>query len=60
MAGNQMRRGQESKKCFSSRVIGVLTTVHTPFPPKSNTDFIFRTVPGMRGVFQATGQIKSA
>jgi hypothetical protein len=55
-----MRRGQESKKCFSSRVIGVLTTVHTPFPPKSNTDFIFRTVPGMRGVFQATGQIKSA
>lgn len=53
-AGNE-----SSARVFSSRRMGLLTTVHTPFPVESDIDFIFRTVPGMRVVFWATEQTKS-
>lgn len=45
--------------CFPHGGMGFLTTVHTPFPVKSDINFIFRTVPGMRVVFWATEQTKS-
>lgn len=45
--------------CFPHGGIGLLVTVHTPFPVESDIDFIFRTVPGMRILFQATEQIES-